>query len=211
MKKILLLTCLFVFAASTVLAADITLPAPKMQGGPDVLTAVKNRTSAPGTGFPTKAISKEELSTILWAASGLNRKDKGWTVPMAQGREPYCDVYVVGDEGVFLYDWKANKLKEISNAKVKADLGGQGWAGTSPYVLVFVENGAKLASITDPARRATFGPILVGAMTQNVYLAAQAVNVGARYAATLNVEKVRGHLKLKPEDKPICIMPIGHF
>ncbi len=210
MKKILLLACLFVFAASSALAADISLPAPKTQGGPDVLTAVKKRSSAPGNGFPTKAVSKEELSTILWAASGLNRDNK-WTVPMAQGREPYCDVYVVGDEGVFLYDWKANKLKEISNAKVKADLGGQGWAGTAPYVLVFVENGAKLSAFSDPARRASFGYILVGAMTQNVYLAAQAMNIGARYAATLSVDKVRMHLKLKADDKPVCIMPIGHY
>ena len=209
MKKILLFICLSVFAATTAFAADITLPAPKTQGGPDILSALKNRASAPGNGFPTGAVSKEDLSTLLWAASGLNRGDKGWTVPMAMGKEPYCDIYVVSDEGVFRYDWKAHALKQISSAKVKGDLGGQGWVATAPYVLVFVANNEKLSVFRDPARNASFGFVLIGAMTQNVYLAGQAMGIGARYAATLDAVKVRGHLQLKEADTPVCIMPIG--
>lgn len=186
MKKSILLACLLVFAASTAFATDMTLPAPKTQGGPDVLTAMKNRSSAPGNNFPTGAVSKEDLSTLLWSASGLNRGEKGWTVPMAMGKEPYCDVYVVGDDGVFKYDWKGNALKQISAAKVKGDLGGQGWVATAPYVLVFVANNEKLSAFRDPARSGSFGFVLIGAMTQNVYLAGQAMGIGARYAATLD-------------------------
>ena len=79
-------------------------------------------------------------------------RDKGWTVPMAMGKEPYCDVYVVGDEGVFRYDWKAHALKQISAAKVKGDLGGH-WSvwvnGNWRVAFRFAESDVELVDYQD--------------------------------------------------------------
>ena len=90
---------LILLGATSAFAVEGKLPDPQTNGGPTVLTAIEERASAPGKGFPTGAISDEDLGTLLWAASGRNRENKGWSVPMAMGKPPYCTVYVVGQDG----------------------------------------------------------------------------------------------------------------
>lgn len=60
--------------------ADVILPAPKTSAGMGVFAALNSRHSAKAGEFPLKDISKQELSNLLWAASGKNRSAKGWTV-----------------------------------------------------------------------------------------------------------------------------------
>lgn len=181
-------------------AEDVKLPEPRTAGGAGVFDMLKNRASALAGSYPTGSVSMEELSTILWAASGLNRPGRGWTVPMAMGREPYCKVYAVGENGAFLYDWKDNLLREVANGDVRGDIGNQSFVAKAPYILVFVIDGKAAGE---------WGQVAVGAMTQNVYLAAEALDIGTRYMASLKADAVREHLKLTEGDIPVCIMPIG--
>jgi nitroreductase len=195
-------------ALCTPVEADVKLPEPLTEGGGGVFSLLKSRASAAGGGYPTGKVSQEELSTILWAASGLNRPGKGWTVPMAMGREPYCKVYVAGDEGTFLYDWKEHALKEISKDNVKAAIGSQAFVGKASHVLVFVTDGKALGSFNNN-RALEWGYVAVGAMTQNVYLAADTLGIGARYIASLSPDVARTSLQLAEGDIPVCVMPIG--
>lgn len=185
-----------------------TLPAPQKSGGEGIFDALASRASAGQADFPTGKISPKELSTILWAASGLNRPDRGWTVPMAMGREPYCKVYVLGPDGAFLYDWKTHGLATVAKENVKSKISGQAFVAQAPYVLVFVVDGKALGAFNN-ARAAEWGPVLTGAMTQDVYLAAGALGIGTRYMASLNENIAREALKLDKADTPICIMPLG--
>lgn len=186
--------------------ADAELPAPRTEGGNGIFAVLKNRASAVASSYPTGQVSLEELSTLLWAATGLNRP-KGWTVPMAMGREPYCKVYVAGGDGVFLYDWRRNALKEISKDDIKGTIGAQAFVASASHVLIFVIDGAAVESFG--ARGADWGYVAAGAMTQDVYLAAEALGIGARYMASLSSDVARKSLKLGPKDIPVCIMPIG--
>jgi hypothetical protein len=197
----------FLMFAGRADAEDVKLPEPQTTGGAGMFDMLKNRASALSGSFPAGAVSMEELSTLLWAASGLNRPEKGWTVPMAMGREPYCKVYAAGEQGVFLYDWKDNVLREITKGDVRGELGSQGFIANVPYILIFVTDGEALESFG--ARGAGWGYVAVGAMTQNVYLAAEALSIGVRYMASMNPDAVRGHLKLADSDTPVCIMPVG--
>ena len=198
--------CLVSVAAAEA-AEFVKLPAPQTSGGAGVFDMLKHRASALGGSFPTGKISQEELSTLLWAATGLNRPDKGWTVPMAMGREPYCKVYVTGAEGTFLYDWKTHSLAETSKDDARSAVGGQGFVAQASHVLIFVTDGKAIGSFG--GRGADWGPVAVGAMTQNVYLAAEALGIGARYMASLKADAVRSVCALESEDVPLCIMPIG--
>ena len=83
-------------------AESIALPPPATEGGLGLFSALKKRSSVSGGDFSTAEVSLEELSTVLWAASGLNRGQTGWTVPMAEGLEPYVKIYVAGPDGVWL-------------------------------------------------------------------------------------------------------------
>lgn len=188
--------------------ASFALPAPQKSGGEGIFDALSHRASGTRSAFPHGDISAQELSTILWAASGLNRPEKGWTVPMAMGSEPYCKVYVLGKDGVFLYDWKQHALTTVSKGDARLEVSGQKFVAEAPYVLLFVADGKSLGAMNDP-RAAEWSPVLVGAMTQNVYLAAGSMGINARYMASLKEDAARAALRLAPADTPICIMPLG--
>jgi nitroreductase len=126
---------------------------------------------------------------------------------MAMGREPYCKVYVAGGDGVFLYDWSRNALKEISKDDIRGSIGKQPFVAKASHVLIFVIDGAAVEGFG--ARGAEWGYAAVGAMTQNVYLAAEGLGIGVRYIASLSPDVAREALKLAAKDVPACIMPIG--
>ena len=205
---VFLLTSLFVAFVCAAAYADVNLPAPQMESGGGIFSLLKSRASATSGSYPSWQISREELSTLLWAASGLNRPGKGWTVPMAMGKEPYCNVYVAGEEGTFLYDWKEHALKEISKDNIKGTIGRQSFVAASSYVLIFVTDGKALGGLGS-GRAIEWGYVAIGSMTQNVYLAADALNIGVRYMASLSEDVARASLQLQENDIPVCIMPLG--
>ena len=78
----------------------------------------------------------KELSTILWAATGKNREPKGWTVPMAMGREPYVSVYVLLKSGGYLYNWEKNALmQQTAEKKLTSRAVTQDFAKSAPCIL----------------------------------------------------------------------------
>ena len=203
------LCCVFLAFAATATAADNTLPKPVMDGGKNVLAAINDRASALREPFPVNPISMQDLSTLLWTASGRNRGGKGWTVPVGQGRDPYCTVYMAKSDGVFRYDGKEHKLTEISKENIIPGITGQAFATKAPVVLIFVIDGAKMSEVKDPVRQASWGNLLIGAMTEHVYLAADSLNIGVRYMASFNADFVRAKLNLPAADTPVCILPMG--
>jgi nitroreductase len=200
---------LFVLAGALAMADDLKLPPPQTEGGIGIFEALKKRSSASGGDFSIAELSQEELSTVLWAASGLNRGEKGWTVPMSKGASPYCKVYVVGSAGVWLYDWASHGLKEISKENLKAKIGEQDFVKRASHILVIVSDPAVLEQFKDPAIRKEFAEVLTGAMTQNVYLAAASLNLGARYIHGMDVPAIKKGLELAEGEEPICLMLIG--
>jgi hypothetical protein len=174
-----------------------------------LFTAFKNRASAPGGDFPTAPLSAADLSDILWATTGLNRGSSGWTVPMAQGLPPYVDVYAALDAGIFLYDWKNHALVEISKADIRAKIGLQRFVASAPCSLVFVANKESLKSIKDETTKRDFANVAAGAMTQDTYLAAASLNVGARYIHSLKFDDIKSALRLPEDNWVICVMILG--
>jgi len=203
------LCCVLLAFASTATAAENALPKPATEGGKGVLAAINSRASAIRDKFPANPVNMQDLSTLLWAASGRNRGGNGWTVPVAMGRDPYCTVYVAKPDGVFRYDGKNHSLAEISKENILAGITSQTFVANVPVVLIFVIDGKRISEFGDPVRRASFGYLLTGAMTENVYLAADSLNISVRYMATLNEDFVRSKLGLPADDTPVCIMPMG--
>lgn len=185
------------------------LPPPRQADGMSLFEALKKRSSATGGDFSLAEITREELSTILWAASGLNRGAKGWTVPMARGVPPYCKIYVAAGDGTYLYDWKKHELKKISDEKIKDKIGKQSFVKKAYYILIFVSDAEILAQFNNADAARDFSHVLTGAMTQNVYLASAALRIGARYIHTINADEISRALKLPEGDTPIALMLLG--
>jgi len=196
---------IFVFAAN----ADINLPTPQTKEGMGIFDALKRRSSTPGGGFGVGNVSDQELSTLLWAASGLNRGKRGWTVPMANGKPPYVRIYVAGENGVFRYEWDGQYLQEISTNDIRGDIGQQAFTKRAAYSLIFVTDGSALADFNDNEKANNFSQIAVGAMSQNMYLAAASLKLNVRYIHSIKPEIIRTELKLADNDQPIGIMLLG--
>ena len=194
--------CLFLVVFLAAAGAEVQLPKPRTSGGEGIFTLLEKRASGTRTNFPTGAVSDSELATILWAATGRNRSGSGWTVPVGMGRPPHVKVYAVKNDGVFLYDGQKHALLEINPKNVKTEMTADDFVRNSSVILVFVAD-------TAANKRAEMDNILVGAMSQNVYLAADALGVKTRYLMTLNADGIRKELKLNKTDVPLCIMPLA--
>ena len=204
MKKIFLLGLAAILALSSAVYAgdNIVLPSPKRDGGISALAAISGRSSAKHQSFEKKELSDEQLATILWAAMGKNRPDKGWTVPLAQGMRPYVDIYVLLKKGSYAYDWEKGILSLIAKKDIISRSAGQEFVATAPCVLVFVASpNLSVASWADVAS---------GAMSQNVYFAAEALGLKTRYMQSANRASLSNYLNLGPLNRIICIMPVGY-
>ncbi|OUO91356.1 nitroreductase family protein [Cloacibacillus sp. An23] len=203
MKKILILAAALMLAASScAFAVPIVLPEPQKSGGPGLFDMLSKRASAQQQDFTKEELTLNELSTLLWAATGQNREPKGWTVPMAMGRDPYVSVYVMLKDGGYLYNWEKNALIEINADKraLKRTV-NQDYAKTAPCILVFVDRGV--------INMNGFGELATGAMSQNVYLAAAALGLDARFIASFNRAAIEESLNLGPVMNVVGVMAVG--
>lgn len=209
-KSILIIAIICCIFCGASFAADIKLPAPLKDGGPSVLKAIDQRGSAGQTGFPTEKLSPEELSTVLWAASGHNRDGAKWTVPMALGTEPYCKIYVADETGVYLYNWHDHVLNGVLDKDIRAAIARQEFVQKAPQLLIMVLDDSILAAkVNDAIGRKEMEMLAVGSMSQNIYLAAQAVDASTRMVFYTHRDKIAELLKLPANQQPVCVMPIG--
>ena len=188
--------------------ADITLPTPQTKDGMSLFESLKKRASTPGGGFPAGQVTDDELSTVLWAASGLNRGKTGWTVPMVKGKAPYVRIYVASEKGTFLYEWDGHYLREINKQDIRGDIGQQSFTKRAAYSLIFVSDANALTDIK-PDEATNFSYTAVGAMSQNVYLAAAALKLSTRYIHSIKSEAISQELQLPKDDIPLGIILLG--
>lgn len=206
--RLMVLTFLFAVSSTVAFSGDIQLPPPQKTGGPPLFACFENRRSAGQSTFPSGEVSREDLSTILWAASGLNRQGSKWTVPMAMGRPPYCKIYVTSKDGIHLYNWKEHKLEEISGENVNADIPTQYFAQRAPLSLYFVTDGESISAMDEPLA-SEGGPLLAGAMSQHVYLACEALGIGTRMIYSIKRDAASRLFKLGENDVVLFAMPMG--
>lgn len=204
-QKISILLLSFIVSIS-VAKADINLPSPQTKDGMGVFEALKKRASTAGGGFMPNKVSDEQLSTVLWATSGLNRGKKGWTVPMANGKPPYVKIYVAGENGIYRYEWDGHYLQEVSKNDIRADIALQSFTRRATYSLIFVSDSQSLAGFNDNEKANNFAQMAVGAMSQNMYLAAAALKLNVRYIHSIKPEVIIDELKLINGDQPIGLM-----
>ena len=117
---LLLLVCLAVFNIPvSSQAKDIVLEKPKSNINVDLVTAFQLRKSTKS--FSTKEISFEDLSTILWAANGVNRPNGKRTAPSSYGKY-YTNLYVISSGGAHLYDPHKQGLTFVTAENIKKQI-----------------------------------------------------------------------------------------
>ncbi|MDR3300478.1 MAG: nitroreductase family protein [Candidatus Accumulibacter sp.] len=208
-----LFTVLFVsvFTVTSVSAAEssVALPAPQKTGGKPMLEAVASRASASGLDFPSGTISQQDIATLLWSATGKNRASK-WTIPFGLSVEPYVDIYVAAKEGVYRYAWQDHSLKLVADGDLRKNFSSQGFVATASHIFIFVTNKTPLRNKGgSPQHWVKWTYVATGAMTEQLYLVADSLRIGARYAETMETNYVRQTLNIATDEEPVCIFALG--
>ena len=164
MKRTLLIF-VAIFIVGSVFAQSIDLPAPQKTGGMPLMEALAKRSTA--RAFDSKELSPQQLSSLLWAAFGINRPDGKRTAPSAMNFQE-TDIYVLLKR-VPRNSAKSNKLDLVVAEDIRALGGTQDSVKDAPVTLVFVADLSKMGKRNDDKKK-TIANIDVGYISQNVYL-----------------------------------------
>ena len=191
MRKVqLFLICLVLSA--TAFAADkvIKLPKPNLNRAGTVMKALSERHSA--REYASKALSLADLSDLLWAANGINRPDSGKrTAPSAMNKQD-VDVYVILQEGSYLYDAKNHQLNLVAEGDHRgAVAGGQAFVKVAPVSLVLISD--------------------AGIVSQNISIFCSAAKLATVPRASMDAAQLKKVLKLKESQIPLMNHPVGYY
>jgi SagB-type dehydrogenase family enzyme len=213
LRLFLVLLCVFIMCFGTVYPAFAAGADIKLENHPnslhvDLMSALMQRQST-RSGFTSQKIPVSDLSTILWAANGINRKNNQRTAPTALGKY-FIDIYVAANEGVYKYNPAGNLLKWVSASNIKTNIGTQPDIGTASHVLIFVADLRVLPPVMERAAKLDMANGTAGTIAENVYLTAAALKLGTRLVASIKENNIREALQLNKDEVPLYIMPLGY-
>ncbi|MFB3887270.1 MAG: SagB/ThcOx family dehydrogenase [Thermodesulfobacteriota bacterium] len=139
--------------------------------------------------FVDRPLSREELSRLLWATTGVNREDGHRTTPSAQAKYP-VDILAALPEGVYRYEPKEHRLVRILSEDIREKIPNQDLFKKAAMIVLYVIN-------KDKTSRIEWADLEIGCMGQNLYLESAALGMGSRIFAGVKVNEVTRILGLK--------------
>ena len=187
---------------------DILLPLPRTEGGMPLMQALKERRTS--RAFSTKPLPDQVLADLLWAAWGVNRPDSGKrTAPSARNWQE-VEIYVVLEQGAYLYDAKANMLRSVAGGDLRKLTGPQAFVGVAPLNLVYVADITKMAG-SAPEDQALYSGADVGFISQNVYLFCASEGLATVVRGMVDREILTKALSLPEHKKIILAQTVGYL
>lgn len=165
------------------------LPAPVVTGGKPLMETIGERKTI--REFKAQNVDDQTLSEILWVAFGISHDGKR-TIPTAMNQQN-LKVYVVRNDGAWLYDAAENSLTQVTAENLQPLFATQDFMKDVPVNLVYVGSDEK------------YSPMHAGSAYQNVGL----------YAASKGMHSVvRGYfvtkaLNLENGERAIVSQAIG--
>ena len=182
------------------------LPPPRK--GEDAFMKVLAKRASSRAFLPNKVLPRELLSDLLWAANGINRPESGKrTAPTAMNWQE-IDLYVAMEEGLFLYDPQGHLLVKVKGGDWRAKTGGQPFVAKAPVNLVLVVDEKRMGNLP-PEKKAFFGAIDSGFVSQNVYLFCASRGLATVVRAGLDRDKLQEEMGLRAEQRVIVAQSVG--
>ncbi len=193
----------------------ISLPRPNLDGVTSLEAAISQRRSV--RRYARRPLSLEDVSQLLWAAQGVTSRDDKRAAPSAGALYP-LDVYLVAgavdslSAGLYRYRPMRHELIRVESGDLRRPLAaaalGQSWVRTAAAVIVIVG----VYSRTERkygSRAVRYTHIEVGHVAQNVYLQAEARQLGTVFVGAFDDAAVEKVLQLPPDHVPLGLMPVG--
>jgi SagB-type dehydrogenase family enzyme len=188
----------------------IELPPPGFSGGLPLMQVLKEQQVDPR--LFSEGLSDKQLSELLWAANGVNRKvslrgrEGLRTAPSAKNHQE-IEVYVFLKHGVYMYDAQKHRLLLIQPGDHRADCGMQPFFATVPLALCLVANFSKMGNY-DEKKRAFYSGIDAGYVSQNIYLYCASEGLATTACGLIDRKKLYRLLKLD-DAKAMLSHPVG--
>ena len=141
--------------------------------------------------FADKPIPVEVLSSLLWAAQGVNRDDPDYRTAPSSRNSNEIEIYVVLPQGAYLYKPKTHRLKQVVQSDMRAATGTQEFAATAPLNLI--------TACTD-----------AGFIGENVYLFCASEGLGTVFRAMIDANYIQQCLKLPVLKKVLYAQSVGY-
>lgn len=162
---------------------------------------------------PSKTLTAQQLSDLLWAAVGVNRPDeKKLTSPTALNKQE-ISVYVFTADSVSLYNQYDNTLTKVAGGDHRALLARRGnfvqdFVLDAPVSLVMVADISKFG-VDGPAAM-MMGAADAGIVCQNINLYCAANGLATVPRATMDAAALASLLSLTPSQLPVLNNPVGY-
>ena len=186
-------------------ADSITLPPVETHGGLPLMDALAQRRS--GRDFAPDALPLPLLSSLLWAAWGVNRPGGHRTAPSALDCQE-IDLYLALPSGAYLYDATAHALHLAAASDVRRVTGYQDFVDEAPLDLVYVVDHARM-SLVPVGQRDRYASVAAGAIAQNVYLFAASAGLSTVLRAWIDRGAIADALALTHDQEVLLSQTVG--
>jgi SagB-type dehydrogenase family enzyme len=185
----------------------VPLPPPQTSGGRPLMQALKDRHSS--REFSSEKLPPQMLSNLLWAAFGVNRPDSGKrTAPSAMNWQE-IDIYVATQDGLYVYDAKANALNPVLAQDVRGATGQQPFVKDAAVNLVYVADLAKTGR-AGGEDQILYTAADTGFIAQNVYLFCASEGLAVVVRGSVDRVAFSKLIKLRPDQKIILAQTVGY-
>lgn len=184
----------------------IKLPEVQKDGGKSLMQALSLRKTA--REFSNEKLPLQVLSNLLWAAWGINRPETGGrTAPSAVNWQE-IELYVAMQEGLFVYDAKANVLNPVLAKDIRAATGRQDFVKDVPVNLIYVADFSKITASDQD--KVFYSAADTGFISQNVYLFCASEGLATVVRNLVDKPALAKTMNLKDQQKVILTQSIGY-
>ena len=210
MKRFFLFLAILVLV-STVNAQElqtIKLNEPNKTGGSSIMEAFSNRKT--GREFSDKKLSDQDLSDLVWATAGINRKDAGLRTAPSWRNYQDVDLYVCFPEGVYLYNAKEHTLDPFAKGNFyPLIVANQEFVNDAPVILLLITDLSKMQEDNVLPQMVIAG-LDAGIISQNISLFCAGKNMVTVPRGFMEKEELKKVLKLKESQYIMLNHPVGY-
>jgi SagB-type dehydrogenase family enzyme len=214
----MMLGIIMVFPSGGLAGEAIKLPPPATKGGMPLAEALQSRRTV--RHFANRPVSLGQISQLLWEADGLSDPRGLRTSPSAGATYPLDLYLVVGERGVtnlpagvYRYDVAAHELAPLVRGDFHAPVARaclhQAWMTEAP-VMVLITGEYRRCTARYGQRGIRYTHMEAGNVSQNLFLAAEALGLGAGIVGAFDDKALAQVLKLPPVHEPLLVMPVGY-
>ncbi|MDR2568981.1 MAG: nitroreductase family protein [Oscillospiraceae bacterium] len=153
-----------------------------------LLQAIERRNSTPRGDFTGNDISEDAIQMLGWEANDKNREGTGFVIPLAMGVEPYVSLYLAQESGVRRFNWESNSFELVIDDDIRFQINSGQNAFAIWIYIIDIEN--------VPRGSMDWAWHAIGAMSQHQYLVADALDIQARFMASIDADEVAALLGL---------------